>query len=268
MTETPHSERTGRRWGVPVAEVVLVGAVWLSLRLAGGGPGIDDAMAGPPVALPDDLPGFATTAWYLPDDGMLGLVEVPGGLFTMGSDPRLDPLAYEIERWSATAGQGTVDVPTFYMSRFEVTVAQYAAFVAATGHPLVEAAALDAPPDHPVANVSWTDALAYARWLDGRLRESPETPEALSALVANGWHVALPTEAQWEKAARGDSGRIFPWGDEPVPGKAVFNTRATAPVGSTECPRVPVRPLGHERKRLGVDPLTVPALPVRRGRRP
>ncbi len=224
---------------MPVAEVVLVGAVWLSLRLAGDAPGLGDTMAGEPASLPDELAGFAADAWYLPDDGMLGFVEVSAGPFSMGSDPRADPLAYDIERWSATEGQGTVDVPTFYIGRYEVTVAQYASFVAASAHTVVEPAALDAPPDHPVANVSWTDALAYTRWLDGTLRESEEVPAALRALVANGWHVALPTEAQWEKAARGADGRIFPWGDEPGSGNAVFGMRGTAPVGSVPCPECP-----------------------------
>jgi formylglycine-generating enzyme required for sulfatase activity len=240
LSEAPQSEpqqpKSGRRWGVPVAEVVLIAAVWISLRLAGGAGDMSQEVE--PPELPDDVPGFAGTD-FLPDDDMLGFVEVPGGPFIMGSDPNVDPLAYDIERWSRGQPQGTVDLPTFYIGRYEVTVAQYSAFVSATGHTVVEPAALDAPPDHPVTNVSWTDALAYARWLDGELREASDTPPELARLLTDGWHVSLPTEAQWEKAARGDDGRIYPWGNEPRQDRAVFGTRGTAPVGSLECPECP-----------------------------
>ena len=223
MSEAEHRERRGRRWGVPVAEVVLVAAVWLSLRLAGGAPGVGPEMNASPADFTGELDGFESE-WYLPDDELLGFIEVAGGPFTMGSDPALDRLAFDIERWSPTEPQGVVEVPTFYMGRYEVTVAQYAAFVRRSGHAVVEPAALDAPPDHPVANVSWTDALAYARWLDEELRTGEATPPAVSALLSEGWRITLPTEAQWEKAARGDDGRIYPWGEEPRQDRAVFGT--------------------------------------------
>lgn len=238
MSEGSQGERERRPWGVPVAEVVLVAAVWISLRLAGGAGG-DEAGPSHPVDLPDELAGFAAGAWYLPDDSLLGFVEIPAGPFTMGSDPAADPLAYDVERWSPEAPQGTVDLPAFYMGRTEVTVAQYAAFVEASGHNVVEPAALEAPPDHPVANVSWTDAVAYARWLDGALRQGESTPAALRGLLGDGWHVALPTEAQWEKAARGTDGRRFPWGDEPRQDRAVYGARGPAQVGSMPCPECP-----------------------------
>ena len=58
-------------------------------------------------------------------------------------------------------------------------------------------------PDHPVAAVSWSDALAYARWLETTLSEWAGTPPELGQLLRDGWRISLPTEAEWEKAARG-----------------------------------------------------------------
>ena len=181
------------------------------------------------------LPGFRPDAWYLPDDDLLGFVEIPAGTFRMGSDPKVDPRAFVNERWSASSNQGTVDLPGFYIGRYEVTVAQHRAFVAATDF-RVDAQALGGLPDHPVGAVSWPDALAYCRWLDTTLRQWPHTPPPLSRLLNDGWRVTLPNEAQWEKAARGTDGRIFPWGDEPRPDRANYGGSNTTPVGSFVCP--------------------------------
>jgi formylglycine-generating enzyme required for sulfatase activity len=130
-----------------------------------------------------------------------------------GSDKAADPLAYDNERWSDQRAQGTVDLPGFYIGKYEVTVAQFKAFADATGH-RVDELALRAPANHPVTSVSWPDALAYCRWIDTKLREWPEAPPRLRELLGDGWRVQLPSEAEWEKAARGTDGRIFP-GERP-----------------------------------------------------
>ncbi len=187
------------------------------------------------VAAQGPAPMFRPDAWSLPDEPLLGFVEIPAGPFVMGSDPAIDPAAFETERWSPQSNQGTPDVPAFYIGRYEVTVAQFAAFVEATGH-TVDERALQAPPDQPVAWVSWPDALAYARWLERQMVEGAGAPEEVRRLLAEGWHLTLPSELEWEKAARGTDGRVYPWGNEPRGDRANFASSAVRPVGTLPCP--------------------------------
>ncbi len=225
------------RWGVPLAALGLVLASWASLQFARSPAAVREAgWSSAPVELPAELPGFRADAWFLPDDSLLGFVEVAGGPFVMGSDPAVDRLAFAIERWSPGVPQGTVDVPTFHIGRYEVTVGQFLAFVQASGHRLADASPLAADPRLPVANVAWTDALAYTRWLSRALAAWDGTPPVLARRLREGWQVRLPTEAQWEKAARGTDGRIWPWGNEPRRDRANFGTGALAAVGSVPCP--------------------------------
>jgi formylglycine-generating enzyme required for sulfatase activity len=166
-------------------------------------------------------------------------VEIPGGPFVMGADPAGDPLAFDNERWSASEGTATVSVPAFYLAVEEVTVAQFAAFARASAVWKVDARATAGTPTHPATFVSWTDALAYCRWLQGALAASPATPPWLTARLGEGWRVTLPTEAEWEKAARGADGRRFPWGDEPRRDRANYAGTGTTPVGQFPCPECP-----------------------------
>ncbi|MSO35961.1 MAG: formylglycine-generating enzyme family protein [Acidobacteria bacterium] len=159
-------------------------------------------------------------------------VEIPAGPFTMGADPATDPRAFDNEKWPASPGEGTVDVPAFYLARHEVTVAQYAAFVSATKSP-VDANTLAGPPTHPVTFVTWPNALAYCRWLESALAKSPGL---VGDRLRAGWRVTLPTEAQWEKAARGGDRRAYPWGDQPRRDRANFEGIGTTPVGQFACP--------------------------------
>jgi serine/threonine-protein kinase len=108
-----------------------------------------------------------------------------------------------------------VDLPAFWIDRTPVTNAEYAHFVQDTDHkpPIHWQGAM--PPneitEHPVVRVSWRDAQAYAEWAGKR----------------------LPTEEQWEKAARGIDGRVYPWGDwEPDRcNTKEAEIRGTTPVG-------------------------------------
>jgi formylglycine-generating enzyme required for sulfatase activity len=168
-------------------------------------------------------------------DPLLGFVEVPAGPFVMGS--AVAP-AFDNERWSAAAGEGSVDVGAFLIARHEVTVRQFAAFAAATGWQ-AEPRALAGAPDHPVTYVSWTDALAYCRWLDATLKTASGVPPRLAQAGRDGWRVTLPTEAQWEKAARGGDRRAFPWGDQPRRDRGNFDGTGTTPVGQFPCPECP-----------------------------
>ena len=187
-------------------------------------------------SLPESLDGFRAGAWFLPDDDLLGFVEIPAGPFTMGSDPAVDPRAFENERWSAGQAQGRVDLPAYAIGRYEVTVAQFRVFADASGG-TVDPAALRGPPDHPVGSVTWPDALAYCRWLEATLREWSGTPTRVREWLAAGRRVTLPSEAQWEKAARGTDGRVYPWGNVPRRDRANFGgTDGTTPAGSFDCP--------------------------------
>ena len=213
--------------------LIVVGALWITFPPSPSSDGVvaDSALTG-------SLPGFRADQWFLPDDELLGFVDVPGGSFLMGSDPSDDPLAYANERWSPSRAQGTVELPGFLIGRYEVTVAQFSRFRSETGY-AVNAQALQAPPDHPVSNVSWTDALAYTRWLERSLMASPNTPERLSSVLRLGWRVTLPTEAQWEMAARGADGRVYPWGNSPDSERANYESTGPRPVGSFDCQACP-----------------------------
>jgi formylglycine-generating enzyme required for sulfatase activity len=186
-------------------------------------------------ALTSQLQRFRSEAWFLPDSANFGFVAIPAGTFRMGSDPLIDPMAFGNERWSESRRQGEVDVPEYYIARFETTTAQFAAFVEATNY-RADPQALQNPLDHPVSFVSWTDAVAYSRWLDQVLRDSPLLPQSIREFLADGGHVTLPNEAEWEKAARGIDGRIYPWGNQMREQRANIGSTGTRPVGSFSCP--------------------------------
>ena len=150
----------------------------------------------------------------IPED----MVLIPGGTFTQGQDgskPKNGPAQ-------------SVDLPDFEIDRFEVTNDEFSRFVEETSFVSYAEenssknwrdAAVDKG-NHPVVYVTWDDAVAYCDWAGKR----------------------LPTEAEWEKAARGEDGRLYPWGDD-YPGDDVIaefgnfyetGLRSTFPVGAFE----------------------------------
>jgi len=152
--------------------------------------------------------------WCLPADDMLGFVEIPAGPFLMGSDKTRDEQASDDE-----GPQHRVELPAFFMARFPVTVGQFRAFIQATGAQNVYETECCEPATRPVTPVFLNEAVAYCAWLDRELRSWPDLPDRLKFALDHG-RVTLPSEAEWEKAARGADGRIYPWGDEWNPERA------------------------------------------------
>ena len=168
---------------------------------------------------PPPAQASAGETWTAPSDSM-ALVFVPAGDFIMGS-PDSDQEAGSDEK-----PQHTVSLDAFWVDRTEVTNAMFARFVAATGyktqaerqgwgkvfslstqnweqvdganwqHPRGPATTIEGLDDHPAVSISWNDANTYCHWVGRR----------------------LPTEAEWEKAARGGDGRNYPWGNQAASG--------------------------------------------------
>jgi formylglycine-generating enzyme required for sulfatase activity len=138
----------------------------------------------------------AASPYWSPPYGEPVWVTFPAGKFWMGSGAD-DPEAFEDER---PAHQ--LFLPEFQIARTPITNAQYLYYLEATGAKVPADWADGQPPKdelhHPVVNVTWHDACAYCRWLS----------------EVTGKIIALPSEAEWEKAARGDQDqRAYPWGD-------------------------------------------------------
>ena len=176
-------------------------------------------------------PRFRADAWYLPDEPLLGFVEIPAGPFLMGSDEAHDPDAHDDE-----LPQHEVTLPRYFIGRYPVTVAQFRAFVEGGGSRPDDPASVQGFANHPVVSVSWDEALQYCDWLTERLRAWSGTPEPLATLLRHeGWQVGLPSEAEWEKAARGTDGRFYPWGNEPDPNRANYDDTGINSTSAVGC---------------------------------
>lgn len=180
-----------------------------------------------PTPAPAGQPRFRASAWNLPNDGLLGFVEIPAGAFTMGSNKSQDSQADD------EIPQHSVSLPAYFIGRYEVTVGQYTACVQDGGCKPGDRRAVDGDDTLPVRYVSWQEALAYSRWLEGKLNSRAEF--AALPFLATGWHFTLPSEAEWEKAARGSDVRVYPWGGSIDPTKANYLAAikgGPTPVGS------------------------------------
>jgi len=158
------------------------------------------SLTGLPQALADD-----PDAITVPED----MVLVPAGPFLMGNNNDY------FDNDSDEFPQHSVDLPAFLISRYPVTNSDYRKFVEATGHtpPRFWTKSGEIPAgleNHPVVGVNYYDATAYAAWLGRR----------------------LPTEQEWEKAARGPNGRRWPWGNIFDRDKANVGNKTTSAVGS------------------------------------
>jgi formylglycine-generating enzyme required for sulfatase activity len=104
----------------------------------------------------------------------------------------------------------------FYLSRLEITNRRYLEYVKRSGRPRPDQPFWGVPDEYPVVNVSWYDAVSFCRWLS----------------LETGRTYRLPTEAEWEYAARGHQiRRLYPWGDDEPKGRACFGTGQACPVG-------------------------------------
>ena len=129
-------------------------------------------------------------------------VDITSGMSCMGSDA-LDPFAGDRERPTRE-----VFISTFGMSKHATTFLQYAVFLKDINRVFPQAWGkldhhgwpdiLEEREDFPVTNISWENAFSYCEWLSEKCDV----------------HIGLPTEAEWEKAARGGDDRIWPWGDK------------------------------------------------------
>ncbi len=128
------------------------------------------------------------------------MVRIPAGDFLMGSDKEndKDPTVKTIN--DNETPQHLVPLGEYWLGKTEVMVEQFALFVKNIGYPAHPNTARAGKEKHPVTYVSWNDAVAFCKWLTG-----------VSKLK-----VRLPSEAEWEKGARGDNKLIYPWGNQPI----------------------------------------------------
>jgi formylglycine-generating enzyme required for sulfatase activity len=140
------------------------------------------------------------------------VIRIPAGKFLMGSSK--EQIAQAIKDGADKDSvqnetpQHTVELSEYSIGKYPITNREYQAFVRDAKYKPPQGWDGEQFPakkgSHPIVNVSWDDAGAYCKWLSGK----------------TGKQYRLPTEAEWEKAARGEDGRVYPWGNDFDPQKA------------------------------------------------
>jgi formylglycine-generating enzyme required for sulfatase activity len=210
--------------------------------LAGGhlGP-VERAAAGDTLAQLGDPRPHVTTV------DRMQFCYVPPGAFWMGSERYDEEKPQHLNEHLDEA---------YWIARYPVTVAQFRAFVEASGYRPATERCLEGQDNHPVAYVTWHDARAFCAWATEWWREKGRVPK--------DWEVRLPTEAEWEKAARGGveipraslmvdpsglsgdrsnitlqenpaSKRRYPWGDETDPNRANYDDTGIGTISAVGC---------------------------------
>jgi formylglycine-generating enzyme required for sulfatase activity len=183
----------------------------------------------------------------------MGLCCIPAGPFWMGS-PDEDGMGFDEEK-----PLHQVEIPyDYWLARYPVTVAQFRAFVQASGLQPGDANSLCELDNCPVVYVDWHEARAFCAWLTKSWQEE--------GMLPSNWEVRLPTEAEWEKAARGGIGipptplvvpaeegltslleafpalipnavpqRRYPWGDDPDPNRGNYDDSGIGDVSAVGC---------------------------------
>ena len=214
---------------------------WLVAILERGElPALERAAGGDVLAqIGDPRPGTGLRSDGLPD---ISWCRVPDGPFLMGSDPEKDPQARESE-----FPQRTVELPEYSIARYPITNRQFSTFVQDGGYgkkkkdcwtdagwknkgessgPLFRGGVFDLP-NHPAVMLNWYEAVAFCRWLTQRWRKTGE--------IGADQEVSLPTESQWEKAARGPDGILCPWEGKPEPERANYQETGLGATSAVGC---------------------------------
>jgi formylglycine-generating enzyme required for sulfatase activity len=187
----------------------------------GGLPAAQRAQAGDLLALLGD-PRFDPARLFLPADDSLGFVRVAADpAFRIGTrkvDAQRVAKYLKVEVDSAEINDELTPTRDFYIGRFPVTVLQFRSFVETAKFPPNHSYFEGDTGSQPEAFVDWREARAYAAWLNDMFALSPIfAGHPLTRLVREGhWRIDLPSELEWEKAARGDLPHpVFSWGDLP-----------------------------------------------------
>lgn len=164
-------------------------------------------------------PRFIANLLYLPDNKQAGFVAIDAGTFVMGSDLSKDMSAQNDE-----VPKHEINLLKFYISCYLTTIEQYRVFVIETGYIPSNKSCLSGFSNHPVTHVNFYDAVQYCYWLNKKLldlakdksksKSYTKEKEFWQNIKDGKYSVSLPSEAEWERAARGsDNARRFPWGN-------------------------------------------------------